>query len=55
MCDYYLAKGQGIQSGRMSRLLYELANGVKGLISPLRIEGDQLRARVLHLESLMTQ
>lgn len=55
MCDYYLTKGQGIQSGRASRLLFELANGVKGLVSPLRIQDDQLRARVLYLESLMKQ
>lgn len=55
MCDHYLAKGQGLNSGRVGRLLFDLASEIKGLVGPLRGEGERLRARVLQLEQLTRQ
>ena len=55
VCDHYLAKAQGKYDSRASRLLFDLAHEIKGLLEPLISEEQRLRARVSHLEQLMFQ
>tara|TARA_B110001452_G_C15218180_1_gene422344 strand:- start:1220 stop:1780 length:561 start_codon:yes stop_codon:yes gene_type:complete len=53
ICDHHVARSAGRYAGPVSRHLFDMANEVKGLLGPLKLEDTRRRARVFHLEQML--
>lgn len=52
-CDHHVACSAGRYAGPVSRHLFDMANEVKGLLGPLKLEDTRQQARVHHLEQML--